>query len=326
MRMWSLAWRIVWGLSVSTAALAGDVDQDPQYLEFKKRMVEQHQFDATNLDQLFGLVERKANILSIMTRPGESKEWYDYRDQFVTPTRISKGVAFASLYRSALERAEEKYGVPRAVILGILGVETGFGANKGSFRTIDALTTLAFGYPRRAEFFQNELAEFLILAREQQLDPLTVRSSYAGAIGYPQFMPSSIRKFAVDFDGDQKIDLRNSATDAIGSIANYLSMHGWQKGHPIGVRAIYTGQDDTQVIATDLTKPRPASELKALGLSPVTAPVADTDLVNGIRLMEENGAAYWMTYPNFQVITTYNRSRMYATAVWQLGQAIVEAQ
>lgn len=326
MRMWSLAWRIVWGLSVSTAALAGDVDQDPQYLEFKKRMVEQHQFDAANLDQLFGLVERKANILSIMTKPGESKEWYQYRDQFLTPTRISKGVAFASLYRSALERAEAKYGVPRAVILGILGVETGFGANKGSFRTIDALATLAFGYPRRAEFFQNELAEFLILAREQQLDPLTVRSSYAGAIGYPQFMPSSIRKFAVDFDGDQKIDLRHSATDAIGSIANYLSMHGWQKGRPIGVRALYAGKDDTQVIATDLTKPRPASELKALGLSPVTAPVADTDLVNGIRLMEETGAAYWMTYPNFQVITTYNRSRMYATAVWQLGQAIVEAQ
>lgn len=326
MRMWSLAWRIGFGLSISSALYAGEVDQDPQYLEFKKRMVEQHQFDAANLDQLFGLVERKPNILSIMTKPGESKEWYQYRDQFLTPTRISKGVAFASLYRSALERAEEKYGVPRAAILGILGVETGFGANKGSFRTIDALATLAFGYPRRAEFFQNELSEFLILAREQQLDPLTVRSSYAGAIGYPQFMPSSIRKFAIDFDGDQKIDLRNSATDAIGSIAHYLAVHGWQKDRPVVVRAIFTGQQDSNVIATDLTKPRPAAELKALGLSPVTAPVADTDLVNGIRLMEETAPAYWVTYPNFQVITTYNRSRMYAMAVWQLGQAIVEVK
>jgi membrane-bound lytic murein transglycosylase B len=326
MRMWSLTWRISIGLMLSVSCMAGDFDQDPSYLALKKKLVEQHQFDAANLDQLFAMVERKPNLLSIMTKPGESKEWYAYRDQFLTPSRISKGVAFASLYRSALERAEEKYGVPRAVILGILGVETAFGANKGSFRTIDALSTLAFGYPRRADFFEQELIEFLIMAREQQLDPLTVRSSYAGAIGYPQFMPSSIRKFAVDFDGDQRVDLRNSATDAIGSIANYLSMHGWQKDRPVVVRAIFTGQQDHDVIATDLTKPRLAAELKALGLSAVTAPVADTDLVNGVRLMEEIAPAYWVTYPNFQVITTYNRSRMYAMAVWQLGQAIVEIQ
>jgi membrane-bound lytic murein transglycosylase B len=210
-------------------------------------------------------------------------------------------------------------------ILGILGVETSFGQNKGSFRTIDALSTLAFGYPKRAEYFTDELAALLVLARDQGVRADSIKGSYAGAIGYPQFMPSNILKLGVDFDNDGHIDLMNDPEDAIGSVAHYLAEKGWQRGQPIGFAARYQGNDDTQVISKDLTQPKLAGDLMALGLTPIdkTAKIELTDLVNGVRLNDKDGPVYWITYPNYQVITTYNRSRLYATAVWQLGQAIV---
>ncbi len=311
-------------LSMSSIANAGDFDTDPAYTAFRDRMVQQYQFSPIELDNIFINVRLKPNILAIMAKPGESKEWYDYQPQFVTPVTINKGLSFRSIYSEALKRAEATYGVPEEIILGIIGVETGFGGHKGSFLALDALSTLAFRDTRRAEYFKEELAELLIYCRDQKINPLTIKSSYAGAIGYPQFMPSNIVKFSVDFDNSGTTDLINSPIDAIGSVANYLAKHGWQKGKPIGYRAKYEGTDDTLVISKDLTQPRPAKELFDLGLTPVSAPVAPTDLVNGVRLMGDAGPLYWFTYPNYQVITTYNRSRLYATAVWQLGAAIRE--
>lgn len=311
-------------LGASSIANAGDFDTDPAYQAFRDRMVHQYQFSPIELDNVFINVRLKPNILAIMAKPGESKEWYDYQPQFVTPATINKGLAFKATYAEALRRAEATYGVPEEIILGIIGVETGFGGHKGSFLALDALSTLAFRDTRRPEYFKQELAEFLVYCRDEQIDPFTIKSSYAGAIGFPQFMPSNIMKFGVDFDNSGTTDLINSPIDAIGSVANYLAKHGWQKGKPIGYRAKYEGNDDTLVISKDLTQPRPAKELFTLGLTPISAPVAPTDLVNGVRLMGDTGPLYWFTYPNYQVITTYNRSRLYATAVWQLGAAIRE--
>ncbi|MBC7752561.1 MAG: lytic murein transglycosylase B [Candidatus Saccharibacteria bacterium] len=311
-------------LGMSSITHAGDFDTDPTYLAFRDKMVQQYQFSPLELDNLFINVHLKPNILAIMAKPGESKEWYDYQPQFVTPATINKGLVFKASYANALSRAETTYGVPEEIILGIIGVETGFGGHKGSFLALDALSTLAFRDTRRPEYFKDELAELLVYCRDAKLDPLTIKSSYAGAIGYPQFMPSNIVKFAVDFDNSGTTDLINSPIDAIGSVANYLATHGWQKGKPIGYRAKYEGTDDNLVIAKDLSQPRPAKELFDLGLTPISAPVAPTDLVNGVRLMGDTGPLYWLTYPNYQVITTYNRSRLYATAVWQLGAAIRE--
>ena len=308
-------------MGISTLANAGDFDADPVYLAFRDQMVHQYQFTPIELDNVFINVRLKPNILAIMAKPGESKEWYDYQPQFVTPVTINKGLAFKATYAEALRRAEVTYGVPEEIILGIIGVETGYGSHKGSFNALDALSTLAFRDTRRPEYFKKELAELLVYCRDEQLDPFTIKSSYAGAIGFPQFMPSNIVQFGVDFDNSGTTDLINSPIDAIGSVANYLAKHGWQKGKPIGYRAKYEGTDDTLVIAKDLTQPRPAKELFDLGLTPISAPVAPTDLVNGVRLMGDAGPLYWFTYPNYQVITTYNRSRLYATAVWQLGAA-----
>jgi membrane-bound lytic murein transglycosylase B len=311
-------------ISTCSLAYAGDFETDPAYPAFRDEMVNQYQFTPTEIDDIMINAHLKPNILAIMSRPGESKEWYDYQPQFVTQTTINKGIEFQNNYSEALKRAENTYGVPQEIILGILGVETGFGRHKGSFQALDALSTLAFKDARRPDYFKQELAELLVYCRDQKIDPSTMKSSYAGAIGYPQFMPSNIIKYGVDFDGSGNIDLNNSPIDAIGSVANYLAAHGWQKGQPIGYRAKYIGTDDNLIISKDLTQPRPASELFALGLTPISAPVAPTDLVNGVRLIGDTGPLYWFTYPNYQVITTYNRSRLYATAVWQLGAAIRE--
>ncbi len=315
---------LVTTLGMSSIVNAGDFDTDPAYTAFRDRMVHQYQFSPLELDNIFINAHLKPNILAIMAKPGESKEWYDYQPQFVTPATINKGLVFKTSYAEALRRAETTYGVPEEIILGIIGVETGFGGHKGSFLALDALSTLAFRDTRRPEYFKQELAELLVYCRDEKLDPLTIKSSYAGAIGFPQFMPSNIVRFGVDFDHSGTMDLINSPIDAIGSVANYLAQHGWQKGKPIGYRAKYEGTDDNLVIAKDLTQPRPAKELFTLGLTPISAPVAPTDLVNGVRLMGDTGPLYWLTYPNYQVITTYNRSRLYATAVWQLGAAIRE--
>lgn len=311
--------------SLSSASYANDFITEPNYAAFREKMKQQYQFTAEQVDAAMSSATRIDRILSIMTKPGESKEWYEYRPQFVTDATISRGVRFKQQYADVLSRAEKQYGVPQAVILGILGVETSFGQNKGSFRTIDALSTLAFGYPRRAEYFTDELAALLVLAREQGVAAESIKGSYAGAIGFPQFMPSNIRLLGVDFNKDGKVDISNSAEDAIGSIAHYLAEKGWQRGQPIGLRARYQGSDDTQVVAKDLTQPRPAGELALLGLTPLDSSVNidPLQMVNGVRLMDTNGPIYWITYPNYQVITTYNRSRLYATAVWQLGEAIV---
>lgn len=313
-------------VGASTISHANDFIFDPAYPAFQQKMMTEFQFSAEQVDQAMSSATRIDRILTIMTKPAEGKQWYEYRPQFLVDSTISRGVRFKEQNGNALWRAEQQYGVPQSIILGILGVETGFGQNKGSFKTLDALATLAFGYPRRSAYFTDELANLLVLAREQSLSADSYKGSYAGALGYPQFMPSNIRKLAVDFNQDGRVDIINDPVDAIGSIAHYLSVNGWQRNQPIGLRASYTGNNDLHVVAPDgqLEKLRPAGEFASLGLTPLNpiTKLDPLDMVNGIRLMEDFGPTYWIVYPNYVAITSYNYSRNYATAVWQLGEAI----
>lgn len=308
----------------ASCSQANDFITDPNYQSFKQKTMNTYGLTSDQIDNAMSGAKNLPNILSIMTRPGESKPWYDYKAMFLAEGTIQRGVRFKNQYADVLNRAEQQFGVPQSIILGILGVETGYGANKGSFITRDALATLAFGYPRRADYFSDELGALIAWTYKEGYPTNSIVGSYAGAIGYPQFMPSNITKFGVDYDGSGHIDLRNSAEDAIASIANYLAQNGWQRNQPVGFPARYSGNTPDAVIAKDLTQPTPYGVLKSQGVTPLNPVVKidDLDLVNVIQLQENYAPMYYITYPNFQVITTYNRSRMYATAVWLLGTEV----
>jgi membrane-bound lytic murein transglycosylase B len=311
-------------LGLSTTTYANDFLYHPAYPAFKQKTMQTYGLSEQQIDWAMTGSKNLPSILSIMSRPGESKPWYSYKTNFLAESTINRGVKFKLQYADTLNRAEQQFGVPQSVILGILGVETGFGSNKGSFKSRDALATLGFNGDRRNQYFQDELSALIAWSYQDGVPTSSVVASYAGAVGYPQFMPSNIPKFGLDYDGNGHVDLRDSAVDAIGSIANYLANHGWQRNQPIGFAARYTGQDPESVISKDLTQPVPYGALKAKGISPLNSliKIDDLDLVNVIQLQDSHGPIYYITYPNFQVITTYNKSRMYATAVWQLGNEV----
>jgi membrane-bound lytic murein transglycosylase B len=244
---------------------------------------------------------------------------------FITDARIARGVDFWRQHEAVLARAEQEYGVPAQVIVAIIGVETFFGRNTGNYRVIDALSTLGFDYPPRAEFFRKELREFLLLARAEQLDPLTLKGSYAGAMGLPQFMPSSFRNYAVDFDGDGHINIWNNPDDAIGSVASYFKRHGWVAGEGVVSRARVQGERVDEGLTTGIEPVKTVGELRALGWSSHDA-LRDDLPVTAFRLEGENGPEYWMGLKNFYAITRYNRSVMYAMAVHQLSEQLVQAR
>jgi membrane-bound lytic murein transglycosylase B len=283
-------------------------------------------YEPGELEGIFAQVSRDDRVLPSITKPAESKEWKDYRPLFMTDERISKGVAFWDQYADALTRAEATYGVPAEMIVAIIGVETKYGGNKGRIRVIDSLSTLAFDYPPRAPFFRKELWQFLILAKEQHFDPLDVQGSYAGAMGFPQFMPSSWRNLAVDFDGDGKRDLINDPVDAIGSVANYFKANGWKSGDPVAVRARIISQDYDSAINKDLTVNSTLGEIAKKGLVPrQEGTYLAASPASALRLQGDKGAEFWLAFPNFYVITRYNRSPLYAMAAFQLSQAIKAA-
>jgi membrane-bound lytic murein transglycosylase B len=294
----------------------------PALSEFIDEMVEKHGFDATELQTVFADVEVKDSILKAISRPAEkSKPWFEYREIFLTDSRIRGGVEFWQQHKEALGYAELTYGVPAEIIIAILGVETRYGGNVGGFRVIDALSTLAFRYPPRSPFFRSELEQFLILTREEQISQLDPIGSYAGAMGLGQFMPSSYRAYAVDFDADGKRDIWTNPVDAVGSIANYLKVHGWVPGESIVHRTSASQPLSGELLGSGLKPSLSREQLAAAGLSLDELPEGD-DVLSLIALTQRDGEEYWLGRQNFYAITRYNHSHMYAMAVTQLAQAI----
>ncbi|MCQ4262779.1 lytic murein transglycosylase B [Stutzerimonas stutzeri] len=298
----------------------------PNVEEFIAEMTRDYGFVGDQLRDLFKQAERKQAILDAISRPAERvKPWKEYRPIFLTDSRVAQGVDFWRENETALARAETEYGVPPEIIVAIIGVETFYGRNTGSHRVIDALSTLGFDYPPRQPFFRQQLKEFLLLTREEQVDPLTLKGSYAGAMGLPQFMPSSFRAYAVDFDGDGRIDIWNNPTDAIGSAASYFKQHGWAAGEPVVARAKVSGERYEEGLTVGLESQKKAGEMRSLGWQFDKA-VADDTAITAFRLEGAEGDEYWLGLPNFYVITRYNRSVMYAMAVHQLSQMLAEAR
>lgn len=291
---------------------------------FALEMVDRHGFVASELRTLFGRARRKEAILrAIRPRadPGV-RSWRVYRDRFVNETRLAGGRAFLARHGAALQRAEQAYGVPAEIIVAILGVETQYGRLTGTFRVIDALSTLAFDYPPRAAFFRSELEHFLLYARDANLDVFAVKGSYAGAIGIPQFMPGSYRRYAVDFDGDGVADLRASPNDAIGSVANFLRAHGWQRDAPVWFPAQVTGQAHDVLLKAGIEPSIRHGDLARHGVETSTAMANDTPVALIDFVTPATPTEFRLGLRNFYVLTRYNRSTFYAAAVADLSEAL----
>ena len=309
------------------AVFAADY-QGEKVEDFVREMTQGYGFASEQVIEVLAQAERKQVILDAISRPAERvKAWKEYRPIFMTDSRVAQGVDFWRENEAALARAEQEFGVPAQVIVAIIGVETFYGRNTGNYRVIDALSTLGFDYPPRQPFFRQQLKEFLLLAREEQVDPLTLTGSYAGAMGLPQFMPSSFRAYAVDFDADGRIDIWKNPVDAIGSAANYFKQHGWTAGAPVVARATVSGERHGEGLTEGLEPVLKAAELRELGWQwPTETEMANDIAVTAFRLDGADGDEYWVGLPNFYVITRYNRSVMYAMAVHQLSEQLVQAR
>jgi membrane-bound lytic murein transglycosylase B len=314
--------RIFLLLLMSSFHLSGYDFDHPKYELIQKALVEEHNFSAEEIKLIIGQAEKQQKIIDSMNSPAEfTWTWDRYRKLFIEPKRIKNGKHFIKNNLGTLERAEAQFGVPKEVITAILGVETRYGKIMGSYRVLDALSTLSFDYPRRSNFFSQELINLLLLARENNLDIFKLKGSYAGAMGYGQFIPSSYRAYAVDFDNDGSVDLLNSVDDAIGSIANYLFQHGWKSNYPI----IWEVNNSFEGINLDLVNNvRKEVNFDSKTMSPKNAIDFNLEGLNTDVLLlsyETNKSTnYFIGTRNFIAITKYNVSHFYAKAVYDLAQ------
>ncbi|MEC5400154.1 lytic murein transglycosylase B [Uliginosibacterium sp. H1] len=304
-------------------AQAAGFPDETLLIAFAQDMAARHGLDAAEVLATLQKAQHNSRVIDLIRPPSDPgvRSWQRYRARFIEPTRIRHGVQFWKDHAATLARAEATYGVPQSIIVSIIGVETIYGRNTGTFRALDALATLSFDYPPRAELFRGELEALFLLAREQG-DPVeSYRGSFAGALGLPQFLPSSIRKYATDFDGDNHIDLLKSPQDAIGSVARFLQLHGWQQGGPVAARAYLSGDAQPQpFVAAGITPQFDRTTLLGKGIATTSqhdAPAALIDLVTPNQPTE-----YWLGYQNFYVITRYNRSSFYAMTVYEFAEAL----
>jgi len=313
-------------LAAALVSPAGPVGaQSSSYLQrsevrqFIGEMVKKHGFARKDLERIFSQVQFQPAIIKAMMQPVEAtiESWQAYRSIFISPERLQAGLQFWNLNSEPLARASREFGVPEEIIVGIIGVETVYGRNIGSYRAIDALATLAFDYPKRAEFFRAELENYLVFTRQARIDPLRIKGSYAGAIGIPQFMPGTYRRFALDYDGDGVANLATSAADAVGSIGNFLKGHGWVRGAPIASVAEVSGDGWRKVLEAGVLPSVRAADLANFGVKPATALPPDS-LCSVIEL-EGQPTQYRVGLQNFYVLTRYNRSNLYASAVVDLA-------
>ena len=311
----------IWVAVIADASFAAAPALRPEAEAFVQEMVAKHGLDAGALRRLLQKAQPRPSIVRAMSAPGTARSWFEYRRRIVDPVRIDNGVRFWLENAAALERAAREFGVPEELIVATIGVETLYGRNLGGFRVIDALTTLAFEYPPRAEFFRGELEEYLLLARDAGMDAASVRGSYAGAIGIPQFLPSSYRKYAIDFDGDGRRDLVGSTADAIGSVANYYRSFGWKSGAPVVVTAEAGDAELGELLTAGIKPHTKISDLRNRGLK-IDGAVDGEAHATLFHLQTEAGPQLTLGLDNFYVITRYNRSINYAMSVWELATAI----
>lgn len=298
-----------------------DLQKHPKVQSFINKMATKDGYKKTHLRAIFKEAKLEQKIIEKMTRPYEAKPWYLYKRLFVTNKRVKEGVEFWKEHEKTLTAVSQQYGVPASIIVAIIGVESNYGSQPYEFRIIDALTTLAFAYPRRSRFFKSELREYLLLTRERGLDPLSLFGSYAGAIGMPQFMPSSYRNYAVNYSGTDKISLRHNPDDAIASVGNYLKEYGWKKDGTIAIPATITGPRHKALKEVGLSKRYRVRIIEKYGIKP-KVPLQANRKVIFVRLKGNKGAEYWLGLNNFRAITRYNNSKLYAMAVFELAQRI----
>jgi len=323
---------ILFSVCLSAATIcSGDYSEKPQVTAFVDFMVNEHQFERKQVVEWLSAAEHQTSIVKAMSRPAEKvKPWHEYRKLFVSDLRIKRGVEFWQQHEATLQRAYEEYGVDPAIIVSILGVETNYGRNTGSYRVVDALSTLAFDYyhsiekrESRKKFFTVQLEHLFLLAREQKQDPLSLKGSYAGAMGWGQFMPNSYRNYAVDYDGDKLADIWTNPTDAIGSVANYFVEHGWKKDQPVATRAHIKETFDSDGLNKMRRPKKTIADLEKQGFQPAQNYAKDS-LAFPMMLTGKYGDEYWLGLHNFYVIGRYNPRIKYAMAVYQLSLVIRE--
>ncbi|RUO44428.1 lytic murein transglycosylase B [Aliidiomarina taiwanensis] len=307
-----------------TATASETAAANSQHATFYQELESKHQVPRVQAERILAQAQVSDAVLEAITTPWEAKPWYQYYPIFLTPSRLEKGLAFWQEHKESLERAEQTYGVPAEVIVAIIGVETYYGGYLGRHKVLDALYTLAFHYPPRARFFRSELGHFLALTQEEQLNPTELMGSYAGAMGYGQFISSSYRAYAVDFDGDGQRDLLTNPVDAIGSVANYFAKHHWQPGQPIATPAWVGATTDTSAFISNRGQQltHTVADLQSAGIR-FTTEAAPGTKARLFKFEEENNeASYWVALPNFYSITRYNHSPLYAMVVYQLSEQL----
>jgi membrane-bound lytic murein transglycosylase B len=302
-------------------AIAAAGQLRPEVEAFIQEMVQKHRFNGESLRKLFARVEPNPAVISQISTPLTDLPWYQFRRRYVDAVRINGGIKFWQEHADTLARARRVFGVPEEIVVATIGAESIYGRNTGRFGVLEALSMLAFNYPPRAQRFRSELEQYLLLSREARLDALRVKGSYAGAIGIPQFLPSSYRRYAVDFDGDGRRDLVDSPADAIGSVANYYKAHGWREGQIVAVPAEVDGNGTAALLELGIKPQLKVGELKRRGVLP-TAPVDEESKAALITAESETGPSYWLGLHNFYVITRYNRSVNYALAVDELAREL----
>ena len=320
-----MAWTprlLLLSLLMAAAPAFANYAEHPAALALVDELVSKHGFDRATVSALLAGAQRQDKILESISRPAEkTMPWHRYRTIFLGEDRIREGVTFWQENEAALNRAQAEFRVPPEYVVAIIGVETRFGQHRGAWRVLDALATLAFDYPPRAAFFRSELIQFLLLAREENRPAETLMGSYAGAMGYGQFISSSYRHYAIDFDGDRSRDIWNNPTDAIGSVANYFARHGWQGGLPLIVDVPDAGPSLKALVSTDPKPVRNLAELRRAGFAG-DASLADDTPATVLAFDHADGNRVAVVYRDFYVITRYNHSPLYARAVHELAQSI----
>lgn len=308
------------GLCISGFSIqASPVDLQKQFIDL---MVDKHQFDRSIIASTLAKANKNEAILQSIAKPWEAKPWHQYYPIFLTEKRLTKGLAFWKTHQQTLARAEQQSGVPAEIIVAIIGVETFYGTYTGKYSVLDALVTLGFYYPPRATFFRSELAQLFLLAKEENFDITELKGSYAGAMGWGQFISSSYRHYAVDFDGDGVRDLLNNPADAIGSVANYFKQHHWKANEDIAYKAQVSGTQHSPLLSKSLKYTDQWGQLQDAGVTIAEPNLSKETSVKLFVFEQPNNQEFWIGLPNFYVITRYNHSPLYAMAVFQFSQQL----